>query len=95
MKYSKITLKELPAEEHSRAELTIKMKDGQEFTKFTDAPEHGLVGRDEIKAKFMDQVAFSKTVTPENAEKIIKLLEKLEEIDNINQIIQLMVAAKT
>ena len=89
---SKMNLKEMPAEKHGRAELKLKMKDGQEFTKFTDAPEHGLQGRNEIKAKFMDQVEFSKTVTPKNAEKLIKLLEKLEEVNNISQIIELTCA---
>ena len=71
------------------AELKVKMKDGQEFTRYTDAPEHGLQGRDEIKAKFMTQVEFSKTVTVKNAEKMIKLLEKVEEINHISQIIEL------
>jgi 2-methylcitrate dehydratase PrpD len=86
---SKINLKEIPAEKQARAELTVKMKDGQEFAKLTNAPEHGLQGRDEIKAKFMSQVEFSKTVTIKNAEKTIRLLEKLEEVDSVGQIIEL------
>jgi transcriptional/translational regulatory protein YebC/TACO1 len=40
----------------------------------------------------MDQVRFSRTVTVENAEKIIKLLEKLEEVDDISRIIELTCA---
>ena len=51
-----------------------------------------MQGRDEIKAKFMTQVDFSRTVTVKNAEKIIKLLEKLEEVNNISQIIELTLA---
>jgi 2-methylcitrate dehydratase PrpD len=86
---SKINLKELPAEKHGIAEVTVKMKDGREFTKFSALPDHGLQGRDEIKAKFMSQVEFSKTVSVSNAEKIIKLIEKLEEVDNISQLINL------
>jgi 2-methylcitrate dehydratase PrpD len=89
---SKITLQEMPAEKRGRAELKVKMNDGQEFSKFTDAPEHGLQGRDEIKAKFMTQVEFSRTVTAKNAEKIIKQLENLEEIKNVGQIIELTLA---
>lgn len=89
---TKINLKEMPAEKHGRAELVVKMKNGQEFSRFTDAPEHGLQGRDEIKAKFMTQVEFSKTVTVKNAEKIIGLLEKLEELSSVSQIIDLTLA---
>jgi 2-methylcitrate dehydratase PrpD len=89
---TKIDLKEMPAEKHGRAELRVKMKDGQEFSKFTDAPEHGLQGRNEITAKFMTQVEFSRTVTAKNAEKIIRLLEKLEEINTVGEIIDLTLA---
>lgn len=88
----KINLQEMPAEKRGRAELKVTLKDGREFSRFTDAPEHGLQGRDEIKAKFMTQVDFSRTVTVKNAEKIIKLLEKLEEVNNISQIIELTLA---
>ncbi len=88
----KINLQEMPAERRGRAEVTVKMKNGQIFSKFTDAPEHGLQGRDEIKAKFMDQVEFSQTVTAKNGAKIIQLLEKLEELNDIRPIIELTCA---
>jgi 2-methylcitrate dehydratase PrpD len=90
----KIDLKELPAEKRVRAEVIVKMKNGQEFTISTSAPDHGLQGREEIKAKFMDQVEFSKMVPVKNAEKLIQLLEKLEEVNNIGQIIELTLAKK-
>ena len=89
---SKIDLKEMPDDKRARVGMTVKMKDGREFSKFTDAPEHGLQGRDEIKDKFMYQVEFSKTVTPSNAEKIIKLLENLEEVNDVRQIVELTIA---
>ena len=68
------------------------MKDGQTFTRVATGPEHGLQGRDEIKAKFMTQVEFSKTVTPGNAEQILKLLDNLEEVDKVSEIIELTCA---
>jgi 2-methylcitrate dehydratase len=89
---SKIKLQELPTERRIRAEVKVKMKNGQEFTRFTEAPDHGLQGRGEIKAKFMDQVEFSRTVTSKNAEQILKLLEKLEDVNKISQIIELTCA---
>ncbi len=88
----KITLQELPADKHVRVEVKVKMKNGQEFTKSTTAPDHGLQGLAEIEAKFMDQVEFSKMVSLENARRLLKLLEKLEEVENINQIVNLTLA---
>ena len=38
----KINLQEMPAEKRGRAELKVTLKDGREFSRFTDAPEHGL-----------------------------------------------------
>jgi 2-methylcitrate dehydratase len=89
---SKIKLQELPAERRIRAEIKVKMKNGQEFTRFTESPDHGLQGRSEIIDKFMAQVEFSRTVTAKNAEKIIKLLEKLEDVTKVSQIIELTCA---
>lgn len=73
-------------------EVAVKMKDGKEFRKFSDAPDRGLPGRDDIKAKFMAQVEFSRTVPVENAETIVALLDGLEEIEDIRQIIELICA---
>jgi 2-methylcitrate dehydratase PrpD len=89
---SKTTLQDLPADKRVRMELKVKMKNGKEYVISTSAPDHGLQNRDEIKAKFMDQVQFSRTVTPENAQKLIKLLENLEEVKNISQLTELTLA---
>jgi 2-methylcitrate dehydratase PrpD len=89
---SKMHLKELSGDVRGRVELKVKMKNGQEFTRYTDKPDHGLQNRDEVKAKFMTQVEFSRTVTARNGEKIITLLENLEEVDKISQIIELTCA---
>ena len=89
---SKVNLVELPNQKRGATELRVKMKDGQEFVKFTEGPRHGLQGKDEINAKFMNQVEFSKTVSLKNAENIIKLLDNLEEVDDINRITKLMVS---
>lgn len=89
----KVKLSELQNKNRNTVEVKVKMKNGQEFVKFTDVPRHGLQGKDEINAKFMNQVEFSKTVSVKNAEKILKLLEKLEEVGNISQITKLMVTS--
>jgi hypothetical protein len=48
--------------------------------------------KDEITAKFWANVAFSRTVTRENAGKLLSLLEKLEELDSVGQMVPLLVA---
>jgi 2-methylcitrate dehydratase PrpD len=75
--------------------VTVKMKDGQEFSEFTNSPKGDSVKnpmmKEEIIAKFWANVDFSKTVTKKNAEKLLGLLEKLEGLDNVNKIVGLLV----
>jgi hypothetical protein len=35
-------------------------------------------------------VDFSKTVSSENAQKVLDLVEKMEEVENVNEIVQLL-----
>ena len=92
----KIKLAELPeAQIMMSARLDVKMKDGREFSEFNDAPKgHPLknpMSKDDIKAKYMANVDFSRTVTRNNAQKALGLLEQLEELDNVNKIPELLV----
>ncbi len=78
------------------ARVKIRMKQGIEYEKQVDMPKgNGILTpltTDEIKKKYFDNVAFSRTITMENAEKVITLIEKIEEIHNVNKIIKLLVA---
>jgi hypothetical protein len=47
--------------------------------------------KEDLIAKFMNQVDFSRKVSRGNAEKIIEMVDKLEKIDNIREIIELAV----
>jgi hypothetical protein len=49
------------------------------------------LSKDEILAKFWNNVDFSRTVSRENAGKILALLEKLEELDSVDKIVKLLV----
>jgi 2-methylcitrate dehydratase PrpD len=74
--------------------LEVKMKDGRTFTEYTAVasgePANPL-SREELIAKFMEQVEFSRMVSVKNAEKIVDLIENLERLENISQIIELAI----
>jgi 2-methylcitrate dehydratase PrpD len=92
---SKIRLAESPGAPMLSARLKVKMKDGREFSEFTDTPKaypfNSPMSKDEINDKFRSNIRFSQTVTRDNAEEALKLLENLEEIDNMNKIAELLV----
>jgi 2-methylcitrate dehydratase PrpD len=92
---SKIRLAESPGAPMLSARLKVKMKNGREFSEFTDTPRgypfNSPMSKDEIIAKFRANVEFSKTVTRENVEKLLKLLKNLEELDSVNKIVELSV----
>ena len=85
----------IPNEKHTMAaEVRVKMKDGREFRSNVDgprgSPEAEPITRQEIEQKFRDNVAFSKTVTMENAEKILDLINNLEEVGDAGRLMQLL-----
>ena len=77
---SKMSLEELPGAIFQSAELKIIMKDGRQFSEFTDSPKgnsvNNPISKDEIIAKFWANVEFSQTVTRKNADQIIKVTWK-------------------
>lgn len=85
----KTRLAELPETAVKSVEVKVKMKDGREFSESADTPR--IMSRDEMLAKYMTQVEFSKTVTKKNAEKLLSRLEKLEDADNLSEIVKLLV----
>ena len=92
---NKMTLKELPEAIFQSAELKIIMKDGRQFSEFTDSPKgnsvNNPISKDEIIAKFWANVDFSQTVTQKNADRLLKLLENLEELDQVYKIVELLI----
>lgn len=87
---------ELPPDRPQAASVSVKMKNGREFSEYVDIPKGGPISNPltdaQIKEKFRTSVAFSKVVTRENAEKALSMLENLEEIDDIGRIIKLLIA---
>jgi 2-methylcitrate dehydratase PrpD len=91
---SKMSLEELPGAIFQSAELKIIMKDGKQFSEFTDSPKgnsvNNPISKDEIISKFWANVEFSQTVTRKNADRLLKLLGNLEELDQVNRIVELL-----
>jgi len=77
-----------------KAGLKVKMKDGKEY--YADAafpkgdPVLNPLSKEEVKEKFMNNIAFSRTISEENAEKILFVLEHLEEVDKITELVKLL-----
>lgn len=77
------------------AGVTVRMRDGQEWSARVDVPKgdpvHSPLTNEEISEKFRANVAFSKTVPEEAAETALTMLRKLEEMDDVTKIIELLV----
>lgn len=85
----------MPLDKPLGARVKIKMKQGNEYDKRIDMPKgNGIftpLTKADMRTKFFDNVAFSKTVSMEKAEKVLDLIERLEEVDNIHKITRLLV----
>jgi len=77
------------------AGVKIKMRNGGGYEARVDMPKgHGVLtplSSAEKRAKFFDNVNFSKTVPADRAEKALEQLEKLEEINNVAEVFKLLV----
>jgi 2-methylcitrate dehydratase PrpD len=85
----------IPLEKKQAAAVKVTLKSGKEYSAFTDMPRGEPTAdpltEKELKEKYRSNVAFSKTVSSENAAKAIQLLEKLEDVEDITAVIKLLV----
>ena len=77
------------------SEVRVRLKDGRELAAHVDATKGDPIKKPltkvEIEEKFRANVAFSKTISKENAETVLDMLNHLEEIDDISKVVQLLV----
>jgi 2-methylcitrate dehydratase PrpD len=77
------------------SEIYVKMKDGRVFSAFTEVPQGHIfktpLTKDEIMAKYRANVAFSQTISSQNADKVAGKIEKLEELQNVGELIRLLI----
>ena len=76
------------------ARVIVKMKDGQEHTEFTEIakgdPQNPL-SRDELLAKYWNNVEFGGMVSKDNAAKILSMIENIENLDSVKDLVNLTV----
>jgi 2-methylcitrate dehydratase PrpD len=86
----------LPPDKIESAGVKVQMKDGRELSSFIDVakgnPLKKPMSKEEIIAKFRDNVAFSKTVSKSNAEKALDMLNNIEKIEDITNLTNLLAA---
>jgi 2-methylcitrate dehydratase PrpD len=92
---SKIDVTELPGARELTAKLMVKMKDGREFSEFTDSPWGDALKnpmtRDDIINKYYSNIAYSKTIAEDKARQVLDLLLNLEKVGNVSDIVKLLV----
>ncbi len=76
------------------AVLKVKMRNGQEYSaevSFAKGdPVFSPLSQEEVKQKFMRNVAFSQTISEVNAKKLLAMIENLEELNKLSDLIRLM-----
>jgi 2-methylcitrate dehydratase PrpD len=90
----KVSLVELAGAQKLMNRVTIRMKDGREFSEFTDTPTGDPIGNpmseDMILAKFRKNVEFSRIIAPETGEVLLALLGELEELNDAKRVTELL-----
>ena len=85
-----------PADRVDAAEVSVKLKDGREFSARVKAPKGNPLFRplttDEIVEKFRNNVSFSKTISERKAEKALDMINHLEEVTDTGELVKLLVA---
>jgi 2-methylcitrate dehydratase PrpD len=93
---TKVTLvATLPDDNTHAVRMTVRMKDGREFSAYRDYPKGWLkdpASMGEIKGKFWRNVEFAGTVPKKNSEEAIAMIEHLEDIEDVSIIAQLLVS---
>jgi 2-methylcitrate dehydratase PrpD len=85
----------IPADKGMATEINVKLKDGRTLTASTDFPKGHYIKTpltvEEIKAKFRNNVAYSKTVSSKKAEKALSIIEKLQDLKDVRELTELLV----
>jgi 2-methylcitrate dehydratase PrpD len=76
------------------AGVSVRMKDGREFTAYEDVAKGNALkkplSKEEIEDKFKANVAFSRTISRENAEKALDMLRNVDKMDDVTRLVELL-----
>lgn len=85
----------VPPDKPLAAVVRIRTRQGKEYEAHVDMPKGSdtftPLTASEKREKFWNNVAFSKAVPVDRAEKALRMIEKIEEVDNVAKIIRLLV----
>jgi 2-methylcitrate dehydratase len=76
------------------AEVRVRLKDGQMFQTRVDEPKghpDNPITKSEIEQKFMDNVAFSRTISTRKARTALDMMNNLEKIKDIKSLVRLLI----
>jgi 2-methylcitrate dehydratase PrpD len=86
----------MPPEKILAADLTVRMKDGQEYHAYEEPaftrPVLNPPSQGDIEEKYWANVAFSGTVSRENAVKVLDRLNHLEAVEDVTEVTGLLIA---
>jgi 2-methylcitrate dehydratase PrpD len=89
-----ITMAELTQGNAESGGVKVIMKDGREFDEYTEIargdPRNPL-SKEELLDKYWTNIEFSRTISGENAEKVLKMIEDLENLDSVRELVNLLV----
>ncbi|MGD0795023.1 MAG: MmgE/PrpD family protein [Dehalococcoidales bacterium] len=85
----------IPPEKGQATEILVTMKSGEVFSASTDFPTGHYVKTpltdEQLKAKFRNNIAYSKTISVKKAEKALDIILKLEQLKDIRELTGLLV----
>jgi 2-methylcitrate dehydratase PrpD len=90
----KITMAELTQGNMESGRVKVIMKDGSEYDEFTEIAKgdpRNPMSKEELIDKYWTNIEFSRTISRENAEKVLNIVEDLENLDRVKKLINLLI----
>jgi hypothetical protein len=85
---------ERPKDAELGIQVDLRLTDGMQFSEYRSEARDWATKptpREQVTAKFRQQVAFSKTISPKKAERILELLKDLERLQSVDQLLKYMI----
>ena len=90
----KITMAELTQGNMESGRVKVILKNGREFDEYTEIASGdpgNPISREDLLTKFWTNIDFSRTVSRENAGKVLNMVENLENLDSVRKLADLLI----
>jgi 2-methylcitrate dehydratase PrpD len=91
----KIKMVERPEDAELGIQVDLRLTNGRQLSEYKSEARDWAAKptpREQVMAKFRQQVAFSKTISQKKAENILELVQNLERLESVDQLLKFMVA---